>query len=298
MKEELKQLEEERKKIHKQELAVYIFAAVINLIAILILIFFDFFYLLLGTIIVSITMIANVSAKAKKFNSSLKDKIVVGMIHQELGADAVYQPNGGIPLEQITKLGMYKTPDRCHEEDYISAVYNQIPYQMCDARFEERHEHYDSKGTPHVSYTTYFSGRIIRIDFKRHIDTFLMVVEGNPNGLRTAGLEKVETEVIDFNKKYKTYVSSKEKAFYFLTPVLIQKMLELEKLFKGSIQYCMDGDCFYVFINNSVDSLDAPLSKKLDEKTLSILRSQITIGEAIINEFGLDEMKFNEEVKI
>lgn len=298
MNEKIQALENERKKIYRLDLISKITAVLLIALGVLVWVLWEWSILFVLAVIVAIILFGVVTPKKKKFLKNFKETIIISMIGEELGETAVYQQSGGIALNELLRLGIYQAPDRHHMEDFISAHYNGIPYELCDARFEERHVTYDSKGNPSESYVTYFSGRILKIDFKRNFSVMLKIIEGNPPGLSTKGLTSVETEVIDFNKKFRTYADSKEKAFYFLTPVLIQKMQELEKMFKGTIQYCLNGDCFYVFINNSTDSLDVSLSRPISDKLLQILRSQITLGAAVINEFGLDDAKFNENINI
>ena len=259
---------------------------------------YEFVVALLLFVIFTIIMLGVMGVKKSKFTNTMKDRIISQMIISELGTNAQYYKNSGINLNEIYNLGIYQYPDRWHLEDHIIAEYNGIPYEMCDAVFEERHVTRDSKGNRRVTYIKYFAGRIIKIDFKRNIDFAMKVIEGHPKGLRVNGYTGIETEVIDFNKKYNTYVTDKEKAFYFLTPVMIMKLLEIEKLFKGTIQFVLNGDCFYVFINNNTDSLEFSIKRPIDDKLINIIRSQITIGAAIINELKLDTDKFNEEVKI
>lgn len=247
-------------------------------------------------IIFAILMILAFSYK-KNFDLKFKMTVISSLIKEELGADAKYNPTGGINLDSIMKHKMYESPDRWHMEDYIQSSYNDVEYSMCDARFEERHVRYDSKGNRHVDYDVYFSGRIICIQLNRDLNTRLKIVEGHPRGFNKQGMEKFETELIDFNKKYDTYVNDKEMAFYMLTPVMLQKLLELEKLFKGTIQYSFDDNNFMIFINNSGNSLEISLNKKLDEKNLEIYRGQIRLAATIINEFKLDSDKFQKELE-
>lgn len=298
MNDKLQALENERKKIYRLDLVSKIIAVAVLAIGILVWVLWEMTVIFIIAVVLAAVAFAAVAPRKKKFMKGFKESVVIGMIHEELGVDAVYRQNGGIELSELTRLGIYQAPDRYHMEDFISAGYNGIPYELCDARFEERHVSYDSKGHRHVSYVTYFNGRVLKIDFKRDFSVMLKIVEGSPNGFSAKGLVNMETEVIDFNKKFRVYADSQEKAFYFLTPVLIQKMLELEKMFKGTIQYCLNGDCLYVFINNSTDSLEVSLSKPINSKMLQIIRSQITLGAAVINEFGLDEAKFNEDIRI
>lgn len=291
------EIEQERKSTQKK----FIILLLIGIAALVAAVLFGFTVtevLLFIFGIIGIIFIIISFAIRKDFNNKFKRNIISILVKEELGDDAVYNPTGGINLNLIMSHKMYEHPDRHTTEDYIKATYNGVEYSMCDAHFQERHVTHDSKGNRRVEYITYFKGRIIHIQLNRDLNTRLKIVEGHPRGFNHYGLEKFETELIDFNKKYDTYVNEKERAFYMLTPVMLQKLLELERLFKGSIQYSFEDNSFMVFINNNGDSLEVSLGKKLDEKNLNIYRGQIQLAATIINEFKLDSDKYQREIEI
>lgn len=295
MEENISKVELERKNIYRTKIICIIVALVINVIGIVVSIFMEQFVLFIVTLIVGIIIFGYGNSRASQFSKKYKNKIVSELIDSELGQDAQYFATGGVNLAEVISLGIYQRPDQYHMEDHIISSYNGVNYQMCDAKFEEMRQRNDGNGRYRMEYVTYFFGKIIKIDYQRDIDLVLKIIEGTPLGFSGNKKELVETEIIDFNKKFNVYASSKEKAFYYLTPLLLQKILELEKLFKGSIQLCFTPDFLYIFINNSTDSLEISISKPIDLRQMNILRSQITIAASIINEFGLDENKFNKE---
>lgn len=288
----------ERKELKKSGLILTLIGVLLMVSGIILMVLYEFIVVLFLGFMYTIVAIAIHQNKKNKFLRTIKAKVVTNMIKEELGDDAIYIEDGGISVSDISRLGVYRYPDRSHIEDYIKSTYNGIAYEMADAHFEDRREYRDSNGNRRVEYVTYFKGRVIRIDFKKQMNFKMKIIEGSPFGLNTSGYESLETEVIEFNKKYNTYVNNKEEAYYYLTPVFIQKLLEIEKLFKGTIQFVMDGDYFYVLINNSSDSLEFSIHKPIDEKMLNIIRSQINLGAAIINELKLDTDKFNMNVKL
>lgn len=288
---ELKKLEEDRKRVYKKNKLGVVIAVLSFIIGFIVLNFVP----ILGIIIfvIGIIVMAVLSQDSVKFKKVFKESVVKSLIKQELGVEAVYKMNDGISIEEINSLCVASKPDRYHLEDYISCKYNDVPYEMCDCTLEEKHVTYDSKGNRHVSYQKYFMGRVIKIDFKRNLNMELRVVNNPTTGFRYGNLVPFETEVIDFNRKFKCFASSKEDGFYLLTPVLIQKMSELEGMYRGGIYYIISKGVFYIFINNSGDSLEVSLSKPLDDKQLAKIKSDILIGASIINEFRVDSDKFN-----
>jgi hypothetical protein len=287
-------LELERKELMKKR-------RIFTLVFVLLLILAIFMFFLVPAIgiilfIAALIIIAISESKVSVFRKNFKNTVIKKLLDDELG-EYTYEQYSGIALNEILNVGIYERPDRYHFEDYISSSYNDIKYEMCDAQFEERY-YVNVDGKREVRYNTYFKGRIIKLDYNRNLNINIKVIEGHPQGLNLRGLSKIETESIEFNRKYDTYVSDKEQVYYYLTPLMIQKLLELEKLFKGTIQYSINSDAMYVFINNSGDSLELNVNKPIDEVQLNIIRSQILLASSIINELNLDKTKFNKEINI
>lgn len=290
-KDELLELETQRALIHKQTRLLSLLAFVLIIAGIgvcFVLFFLSFVFFIAGVVILCV-----VTAKRKKFRDEFKELVVKKLITSELGVDAVYRRQGGISLSEINSLQVASVPDKYQMEDYISCVYNGVPYEMCDCTLQERVVTTDANGHTHVTYQNYFKGRVIKIDFKRDLNIVLKVVNRPVRGFQAQGLEKFETEVIEFNKHFKCYANTKEAGFYVLTPMMIQKMQELERMYVGGIFYVIMHGNLYVLINNNGDSLEVNISKPLDGKQLDRIKADILIGASIINEFRMDSDKYN-----
>ena len=226
-------------------------------------------------------------------SKEFKEKFIIDIV-KDIYPDADYYPKQGLDLSTILEPGFFKYPDRFHSEDYVGAVYNGVPFMMSDFTLLERHESRSSNGGTTVTYQAYAKGRFMVFDFKRDFNQVLKIAETKYLGLTTKGLEQIETESVEFNKKFKTYTSDSLTAFYVLTPQMQLKLLELESKFKGSIFFGFMKGKMYVAICDNVSILDINASKKVTEETLAILESQLLVPAAIINELKLDSDKFNE----
>ena len=60
----------------------------------------------------------------------IKREIVPRLIKEMLGENAQYYMDSGLSLNDCLAIGIYKYPDRYHLSDYISSVYNNIPYEI------------------------------------------------------------------------------------------------------------------------------------------------------------------------
>ncbi|MDE7161222.1 MAG: DUF3137 domain-containing protein [Anaeroplasmataceae bacterium] len=285
------ELEQERKKVYNKSRLEYGSAIALFILGMALFFFISFFTIFF--FIGAIALIFIAARTTKQFKDKFKDLVVKKIVKEELGKEAVYKIRGGISIKEIVSLDVVASPDRYHTEDYISCSYNNVPYEMCDCVLEERHVSTDSNGHQTEHYQTYFKGRVIKIDFQRELNMELKVVNKPTKGFKAGSLVKFETEVIDFNKKFKCYASSKEDGFYLLTPIMIQKMLELEKMYAGGIYYVVKHNNLYVLINNSGDSLEVNISKPLDSKQIDRIRYDLWIAATIINEFRVDSDKFN-----
>ena len=226
-------------------------------------------------------------------SKEFKDKFIIDIV-KNIYPNAIYNPKQGIDLHTIIEAGFFKYPDRYRSEDYVEASYTGVPFIMSDFTMLERHESRSSNGGTTVSYQPYAKGRFIVFDYQREFNQVLKIAETKNLGLATKGLEKIETESVEFNKKFKTYTSDSLTAFYILTPQIQLKLLELESKFRGSIFFAYMKGKMYVAICDNVSILDINASKKITEETLSILENQLLVPAAIINELKLDSDKFNE----
>ena len=285
------ELEQERKKIYRTTRLEYTFAVVSFILGMALFFFVGFLTFLF--FIIGIILIIVAATTTKKFKDKFKELVVKKIVKEELGKEATYKIRGGISMKEIDSLKVVARADRSHTEDYISCSYNGVPYEMCDCVLEERSVSHDSNGNQVESYHTYFKGRVIKIDFQRNLNMELKAVNQPTKGFQYRPLVPFETEVIDFNKKFKCYASSKEHGFYILTPWMIQKIMELEKMYAGGLYIVVMHNNLYILINNSGDSLEVNISKPLDSKQIDRIRYDLLIAATIINEFRVDSDKFN-----
>ena len=246
------------------------------------------FFVVAGVIFMAIG-----SSKKGKLSAEFKDKFIIDLV-KEVYPESTYNPKGGIEIERILEPGLFKRPDRYYLEDYLKASFDNVPFEMCDFEFKERRVTTNSKGQTTTTYVTYAKGRFMIFDFARDFKQVLKVAENAYLGLSTRGLEKVETESLDFNEKFKTFASDPLTAFYVLTPQIQLKILELESKFKGSIYLAYMNGKLYMAVSDGVSILNINASKKVSKETLEVLESQLNLPASIINELGLSSAKFTE----
>jgi hypothetical protein len=73
---------------------------------------------------------------------------------------------------------------------------------------------------------------------------------------------------------------------------MIEKLLELEKLHRGSILYYFVKDELHIGVNDRKDYMEISLKKPINEESIKAFMTDIELIPAIINELRLDSSKF------
>ena len=224
-----------------------------------------------------------------KFKETIKNELVHIVLEDKFD-DVYYDRHQSIPQSVIDQTGLVKRPDRFSGEDFIKGTYKGVSFEVSDVTLRERQEHVDSKGNRTVTYPVYFKGRWYVYKFPKMFKGTLKICETHPNNAK--GLEKLDTESMAFNKKFRLYASDKQYAFYHLTPIMMEKLLELEKLHRGSIYFYYAGNELHIGVNDSQDYLEIPFRKEIDEKAMKAFEGDVDLIPSIINELKLTSDKF------
>lgn len=243
--------------------------------------------------IVAVIVVSIGESKAKPFKKSFKERVIRTLLESYYD-ELIYEPSIGIPIDKILSTQLVKKPDRYHLEDYISASYKKVKFQVSDIKLEERQVYRDSKGRTHVRYVTYFKGRWFIFKFERQFKDSLRVVEKGLLNYMTSlnGLEKVETESIEFNKKFSVQSTDKAHAFYIITPKMIENIMALEQGFRGHISFLWRNNELHIAVNDSVNTLEPKISQPLTDEGIKFYLPDIIIMKEIIEVFGLNRSKY------
>ena len=246
-----------------------------------------------GVGVVGFIFIGKAYNQMVSFRTIVKKDIILTLLKEQFD-DVYYDPQGTIPIQTINETRMVKRPDRFHGEDYIKGSYKGINFELSDVDLKERVETRDSKGNVTVSYQTYFKGRWYIYQFPRKFPDALKIIEGRWTGADTRNMVKLQTESIEFNKKFSIYATTQEYGFYHITSSMIEKLLELEKLHRGSILYYYVADKLHIGVNDRKDYMELSIKTPLNQESLKAFMSDIELIPAIINELRLDSQKFKE----
>ena len=242
---------------------------------------------------VGIGIFSSKHAIASKYAKNNKQPLVETLLSKWYD-DARYDERGGIPVAEIMNSGLLtRRPDRYHMEDLIEGSYHGVSFRTSDAHLEEMHQYTDSKGNTHTEWITFFRGRWYQFYLNRDLETTIRIKEKKRiKEMITRGLEKVEVESIDFCDKFMAYADSEHQFFYVFTPVVVEKMIELEKMHRGRFMFSIQGNLVNIGIDDNRDYLELNLKMPINEESIKAYETQINIMAAIVSEFKFDSYKF------
>jgi len=204
----------------------------------------------------------------------------------------------GLNYELLMKPGFFHKADRYIGRDYMRSSYDGIPFEKASYQLQEKQVRSDGKHT-YVEYVTYAEGTMYHFTFERDFGQIVKVME--KQGLvsfGSAGLKRLETEYILFNKKFATLASDETTVFYLLTPQIQEKIMELEGTFAGHFYLCFMGNELFIAVDDSHQSIVVKILKPITEETISHINTVYGIPMVFIKLLGLDKSKFKKDAGV
>jgi hypothetical protein len=226
---------------------------------------------------------------------SFKKKVIEGLTKQvnaDLFPGAVFSPKEGLPLAAIMRPGFFSEPDRYLCGNYMSATYEGIPFARAHYELQKIETHSNGK-TTYTTYNTYAKGTMYHFSYGRDFGQTVKVMEKQGIlAFNTSGLKKVDTEYIEFNRKFQTLASDETTVFYLLTPQIQEKIMELEGKFKGHFFMAFMGNELFIAVDDSDSSLSLSINKPITEESMGSVIEILAIPSVFISLLGLNKAKF------
>lgn len=157
------------------------------------------------------------------------------------------EPGPQNSVVDLHEAGLIPSWDRAGFEDRLDGTRNGIDFQFFEAHLEERRRTTDSKGRTRTRWVTVFRGQCLRFEFHKAFQGRTLVLRdaGILNVFRgVRGLEQVKLESNVFEKAFQVFSDDQVEARFLLTPDLMQRLINLEKVFHGGKLRCafQDGE--------------------------------------------------------
>lgn len=151
------------------------------------------------------------------------------------------EPGAQNSVLDLQQAGLLPRWDRSAFEDRLTGTRNGVDFEFFEAHLEERRRTTDSRGRTRTRWVTVFAGQCLRFQFHKqfHGRTVVLRDAGFMNRFGGGrGLERIKLESNVFEKAFEVYGSDQVEARYILTPDLMQRLIDLEKVFHGGRLRC------------------------------------------------------------
>lgn len=157
------------------------------------------------------------------------------------------EPGPQNSIVDVHEAGLLPNWDRAAYEDRLTGARNGVDFEFFEAHLEQRRRTTDSRGRTRTRWVTVFNGQCLRFQFHKQFDGRTLVLRdaGFLNRFRGGGaLERIKLESNVFEKAFEVYGSDQVEARFILTPDLMQRLINLEKVFHGGKLRCafQDGE--------------------------------------------------------
>jgi hypothetical protein len=245
----------------------------------------------LSLFVVSVILVLIGSFQFQKVVKTFKNTVLSEKIKEWI-TDGFYDPLGGLNPQDVYGCEFLQTADRFHAEDYVRGSIDNVPFEMCDIKLEERRVEHTKNGT-RTYYVPYFVGQVYKLGFNKNFKGYLQVLEKYSPQTRRK-YKKIKMESVVFNKKFRTHTTDDHTAFYILTPQLMERLLRLEKEHPGNIGVSFIDSFMYLAIHNNKSLLSLRMFQKIDEHTLDGYKNDFNLLNDIIKELKLNKNIFKE----
>lgn len=147
--------------------------------------------------------------------------------------DVYYRWQTGISQQQFFDTGIYKE-DRIteyHSEDYLSGVYQGVPFKQSDVVVKKL-----KKVGSETRTISLFSGRLFEFDYSfKAVESVkiyptLVVNDSDRFEIDKNNIIKMESE--NFNETFTVASANQEDAFYVITPPVMEQLIKLNNKYK------------------------------------------------------------------
>ena len=200
----------------------------------------------------------------KQFKAVYKQTFVEKPLQKNFGS-VVYLWDMGFTREKVHAIGLVRMGNRFQSEDYISAIYENVKFEISDVTVK----HHTSSGK-HSRTVTYFKGRMMIFDFPEKFVTSLRIYSSNFQYRGDATLftyntaQKVSMEDVEFNQLFDVYSDNSLDAFYVLTPHFMNKLKDLLRRYGNLAIHVAGNQMVFAFNERQSNAFDASsMTKKI-----------------------------------
>ena len=246
----------------------------------------------------ALIFMAITSATINKKYRRMYKATLVNRVAKDYFSQFTYQPEKGFTRDYLRGLGIMSFGSDYNSEDMLQGVYNNVPFTRADVYIADTTT--DSEGNS--STTVYFRGQWLELQPNKRFQTDLQIIQkgfgftNKRKGFFTKKEDRrhvIETEDVEFNKKFQCLCQNDAEAFYLLTPTLMQAIMKLSQVLPYKMMIAFVDNTLHVLVDTHRDSMEPTLPKcgNLD-RPIADLRADMEIITGLISGLLLDRSIF------
>ncbi len=204
--------------------------------------------------------------------------LIVEPVARQLNLAFTSAPGTCESIYRHKEVGVVPGWDRSKYEDLVTGKRGVVDFELFEAHLEEKRTTTDSKGRTQTSWVTVFRGQCLRLDFHKTFYGRTLVTRdagffnrfGGGKGMQRAGLEDPK-----FEKIFEVYTTDQVESRFLLTPDLMQKLVDLEEVFRGGkLKAAFDGGEMLITVQGGNLFEPGSMFKPLDsaDRVLELLK--------------------------
>lgn len=221
----------------------------------------------------------------KKYVKEYKNVLAVPVLKSMFG-EVHYYPERGFTSEefQAARLIKWRTDFRYRSEDLIEGVHRGVVFRQADVKIT----HTTGSGKNRRTVVD-VNGRIWEFDCPRQVSSNVLIVKDYTHAALEYGLNKIEMEDVDFNKKFDVYAEDEHSAFYVLTPHFMEYVKSLHRQ-DNAVYIGFDGEKLY-FMQSGKGGIFEPSDSKVDvHNEIEKAKQELQVIDKIIDVLQIDRI--------
>lgn len=233
------------------------------------------------------------TGQRKSFVSSVKREFVNALLNQ-IGHDIRLFPERGIGQGEFNKAQLFsQKSDRHKTEDLVAGKYHHTSFYFAEVHAEYKSQSANSKGQTRTTYHSIFDGIILVAEFNKKLQGITVVrpksgwAIGNFLGdfFNSFRGDVIQLENQAFMQQYTAYSSNQIEARYVLTPLLMERILEIEQKFGRRLNLSFFNSRVYVafpFRENFFEpNINRPIGVEQFRDEITLVNNMLGVIEAL-----------------
>jgi hypothetical protein len=221
--------------------------------------------------------------EAKKLVS---DNVTFGALNKVF-THVTHNPNGSVSMSDIRAAKLFRNWSGCSGSDKVTAEYRGLRLVFSDIKltYEENDE-----------TMTAFEGQWLIIDLSKTLNANLRVIDRRTSSGRLDGKSDIETESMEFNRKFQILTDDPHTAFLILTPQFMEFINRISAKAGARICLWFSNSSVHIALHSGRNLFEIETgANPLEPRPESI----IELRDRIKNEIGyitgvLDELALND----